>query len=81
MIEDMEEEVEENYEEDEDSNYHQEVLQQPSRCARVNVRASPEFNTFYHHNPLTITIDTGAETNLIRESVARSINCPIEPSS
>ena len=52
-----------------------------SRCGRVNVRASPEFNSFYHHNPLTITVDTGAETNLLRESVARAINCPIEPST
>ena len=48
---------------------------------RVNVRASPLFNTFYQHNPLTITIDTGAETNLIRASTARAINCPVLPST
>ena len=46
----------------------------------MNICSSPEFNTFYDHNPLTITIDTGAETNLMRHSVARAINCPIEPS-
>ena len=52
-----------------------------SRCARVNVRASPLFRTFYEHNPLVITIDTGAETNLIREATATAINCPVYPSS
>ena len=81
MIEDMEEEIEEDYEEDEDGSNQQDDFQPTSRCGRVNIRASPEFNTFYHHNSLTITVDTGAETNLMRESVARSINCPIEPSS
>ena len=54
---------------------------QSSRCARVNVRSSPLFHTFYQHNPLTVTIDTGAETNLIRDSTAAAINCPVFPSS
>ena len=57
------------------------VQQPPSRIGQVNVRASPLFRTFYEHNPLIITIDTGAETNLIRESTANSINCPVFPSS
>lgn len=52
-----------------------------SRCARVNVRSSPLFHSFYEHNPLMLTIDTGAETNLIKSSVATSIKCPIYPSS
>jgi len=52
-----------------------------SRCSRVNVRSSPLFRTFYRHNPLIITVDTGAETNLIRESTAKAIECPIFPSS
>ena len=51
-----------------------------SRVARVNVRASPLFHTFYQHNPLTITIDTGAETNLIRAATASAIGCPVLPS-
>ena len=75
-----EEETEGEYYDDyEDYQENQEPLE--ARCGRVNVRASPEFNTFYHHNPLTITVDTGAETNLLRGSVARDINCPIEPST
>ena len=81
LVEDDEEEFEdEAYEAAEDYD-HEEQPDSTSRIGRVNVRASPEFNTFYAHNPLTITVDTGAETNLMRESVARAINCPIEPSS
>jgi len=48
---------------------------------RVNVRASPLSHTFYEHNPLAVTIDTGAETNLIRSSTATAIKCPIYPST
>ena len=51
------------------------------RVGRVNVRPSPQFKTFYGHCPLTITLDTGAETNLIRESVVTSMRCPISPST
>ena len=80
MVEDeFSDDVEDNIED-----YHE--SERPSnnaspRIGRVNVRSSPQFNTFFHHSPLTITIDTGAETNLIRESTAKMIKCPIEPSS
>ena len=73
------------YDDDEDEVHPEEppgdTPAQSSRCARVNVRASPLFRTFYQHNPLTITIDTGAETNLIRDATATAINCPVFPSS
>ena len=52
-----------------------------ARCGRVNVRSSPLLRTFYEHNPLCLTIDTGAETNLIRSTTANNIRCPIYPSS
>ena len=48
---------------------------------RVNVRSSPLFRTFYRHNPLAVTMDTGAETNLIWEQTARAIECPLYPST
>ena len=51
------------------------------RIGRVNVRSSPQFNTFFGHCPLTVTLDTGAETNLIRESLVKTLGCPISPSS
>ena len=37
---------------------------------RVNTKQSPFFKAFYLHNPLRLTLDSGAETNMIRETVA-----------
>ena len=37
---------------------------------RVNTKQSPHFNAFYHHNSLKLTLDTGAETSMIKASVA-----------
>ena len=48
---------------------------------RVNVRSSPLFHTFYEHSPLAVTLDTGAETSMIKSSTAADIGCPIYPSS
>ena len=76
--EDFEDHPQGDYHETDGSSHAGNIL---PRVGRVNVRASPQFNTFFHHNPLSIIIDTGAETNLIRESTARTINCPIVPSS
>ena len=84
LVEDEEDDYPDYYDdqdEDQCDHHDQEEQEEIPRARRVNVRSSPEFNTFYAHNPLTITIDTGAETNLMRESVAKAINCPIEPSS
>ena len=36
---------------------------------------------FYQHYPVKVVIDSGAETNMIRESVARQIGIPISSSS
>ena len=44
---------------------------------RVQVRQSPYFNTFHKHHTVKITIDSGAEGNLIRESTAKSLNADI----
>ena len=63
------------------SNYYDEDTPVNPRIGRVNINASPRFKTFYGHNPATVTIDTGAEANLIRESAARFMNCPVYPST
>ena len=42
---------------------------------------SPYINVFYQHYPVKVVIDSGAETNMIRESVARQIGIPISSSS
>ena len=50
-------------------------------ACRVNTKQSPFFKAFYRHHPLRLTIDTGAETNMIREAVAKSIGAKIGKSS
>ena len=49
---------------------------------RVQITQSPYINVFYQHYPVKVVIDSGAETNMIRESVARQIGIPnfIKPS-
>ena len=48
---------------------------------RVSTKQSPHFKAFYKHHPLRLTLDTGAETSMIKSSVARSIGAPINQSS
>ena len=55
--------------------------QNVSTTCRVNTKQSPFFKAFYRHHPICLTLDTGAETNMIRESVARSIGAQITKSS
>ena len=52
-----------------------------SMTCRVNTKQSPFFKAFYLHNPLRLTLDSGAETNMIRETVAKSIGAKICKSS
>ena len=49
----------------------------PSSTRRVQVSLSPTIDMFYKSNRLTVTLDTGAETNMIRESVVRKIGAHI----
>ena len=48
---------------------------------RVSTKQSPHFNAFYRHHPLKLILDTGAETSMIKASVARSIDAPIARTS
>ena len=48
---------------------------------RVQITQSPYINAFYQHYPVKVVIDSGAETNMICESVARQIGIPISSSS
>ena len=48
---------------------------------RVNVVQSPVLNTFYRQHPFRLTLDTGATTNMVRDSFAQAISIPIKPAS
>ena len=47
---------------------------------RVQIKQSPYFSVFCDDQVVTITLDSGAETNLIKHSVARSIGAKITKS-
>ena len=48
---------------------------------RVSTKQSPHFKAFYKHYPIQLILDTGAETSMIKSSLARSIGAPIMKSS
>ena len=48
---------------------------------RVQVKQSPFLTAFHNHHALKITLDSGAETNMIRETVALAVGAQIKPSS
>lgn len=48
---------------------------------RVNVTKSPYLHVFFNHHPLRLTIDTGAETNMMKASLATYIGAKISKSS
>ena len=48
---------------------------------RVSIVQSPVLHTFYENHPIPLTLDTGATSNMIRESSARLYGFPITPAS
>ena len=48
---------------------------------RVSAKQSPHFSAFYRQHPLELTLDTGAETSMIKASVACTINATIVKTS
>ena len=56
---------------------------QPTAPSAQHVRIvqSPVLSTFYESHPVPLTLDTGATSNMIRESSARFFGFPITPAS
>lgn len=48
---------------------------------RVSTRKSPQLNVFFRQRPVQLTLDTGAETSMIKASLASSLGLNIEKSS
>ena len=48
---------------------------------RVSTKQSPYMKVFYKHHPLLVTLDTGAEINMIKHSVAQFIGATIHKSN
>jgi len=54
---------------------------EPPATRHVNVSKSPFRHAFYGHHPLRLTIDTGAETNMMRASLVWLIGAKVTKSS
>ena len=54
-------------------------IQAPTR--RVDIIASPELNCFYGKHPITLTIDCGATSNMIKDSTASRLKLPVHTAS
>ena len=48
-----------------------------SSGGRVSTKCSPHLKVFYNHHALQLTLDTGAETSMIKASIAKQIGAPI----
>ncbi len=53
----------------------------PKSVRRVKIEPSPVLSTFFEHHKLNITIDSGAEANMIKHSVAIGIGAKITKST
>ena len=52
---------------------HRRIPSLPSIHRRVTTRKSPVMQCFYRHIPISLCLDTGAESNLISEKIAKSM--------
>lgn len=52
---------------------HRRIPSLPSINRRVTTRKSPVMQCFYRHIPISLCLDTGAESNLISENIAKSM--------
>ena len=48
-----------------------------SKAHRVSTQASPYLKVFHQHHSLHLTLDSGAETNMIKTRVAKEIGAII----
>ena len=48
---------------------------------KVTTAASPTFNAFYAHHPISLTCDSGATSSLVKYSFAYKLQMPIVPTS
>ena len=53
----------------------------PSQIKRVQVGISPWFNVFHDHRSVKITVDSGAQINMIREDVTHALQAKIRKSN
>ena len=61
----------------EDEPYHH-SYRVKSPTHRVSIKQSPHLKAFYNHHAITLTLDTGAETSMIKTAVAEQIGAPIQ---
>ena len=58
----------------------QPVQSEEPAALRVSIVQSPVLNTFYHEQPVQLTLDTGATSNMVHASSAKLYGFPHNPS-
>ena len=73
------------FDEDDDLDQEDDQLTQSvnniSLARRVHIQSSPTMKVYSRHHPLCLTLDSGAETNMIKAATAKYIGAKIEQSS
>jgi hypothetical protein len=74
--------AEEDYDEDCPDDYgeleHDPLLDKPASVRRVDVIQSPYLNAYYKSQPVKITLDTGATSNMVHTSCAKKLNLHVD---
>ena len=75
------EELDDNEDYHDTDNKDEDALFDTSVASRVKTTQSPVLNTYYESHPVKLTIDTGANTNMISLTVVKRMKIPISPAS
>ena len=59
----------------------EEIATKPTIARRVDTKKSPHFKAYHKSHPVTLTLDTGAETNMIKASLAHYLGVKVKKST
>ncbi len=63
--------------EPEEEDIPEDLISQCAIARRVDIQSSPYLKMFYEGTPIILTIDTGATSNMIRDTFARQLGIPV----
>ena len=68
------------FSDDEEGPLEESISQEKAQTKVVNINKSPELHAFHGAYPLRLTLDSGAESNMISSTIARFIKAKVVPS-
>ena len=66
---------------DQEYSSSEEIATRPATTYRVDTKKSPRFKTYLQSHPVTLTLDTGAETNMVKASLAHYLSIKVKKST